>query len=65
MISSVVRCPSNMVMVFDEDGEQLPEYQGMYPEVRAHLMEQAPPGTVFGHWYDSEADIVTIPREAW
>ena len=28
MIKSVIKTPNNMVIVFDENGEQIPEYQG-------------------------------------
>ena len=34
MIKSIIRCPNDMVMVFDEEGEQIPEYQGQYEEIK-------------------------------
>lgn len=54
-----------MVLVFDEDEEQIPQYQGKYYEVKKCILENAPPETVFGQWLDFEADITTIPREEW
>ena len=65
MIRSVIRCPNDMVLVFDENEEQIPEYQGRYQEVRGLILKDAPPDTVFGYWFDDESDITTIPREEW
>ena len=65
MIKSVIRCPNDMVIVFDEDEEQIPQYQGRYREVKRRILEDAPPGAVFGRWFDFETDIRTVPREEW
>jgi len=65
VIKSVVRCPNNMVIVFDEDDEQVPEYQGRYNAVRERILRDAPPNTLFGLWFDYETDVRTISREEW
>jgi hypothetical protein len=65
MIRSVVRCPSDMVLVFDEDDEQVPEYQGKYQEVRERILRDAPPAALFGHWFDLGSDVKTVSREEW
>ncbi len=65
MIRSVIRCPNDVVLVFDEDEEQIPQYQGRYWEVKRLILEDAPPEAVFGHWLDSEADIITVSRVGW
>jgi hypothetical protein len=65
MIKSAIRCPDGMVLVFDEDEEQVPHYQGQYREVKELIMKDAPPEAVFGHWLDFGADIITVPREEW
>jgi len=65
MIKSVIRCPNDMVVVFDEDDEQIPEYQGRYEEVKERILRAAPPEAVFGHWFDYETDIKTVSREEW
>ena len=65
MIDSVIRCPNDMVVVFDENDEQIPEYQGRYEEVKERILQDAPPQAVFGHWLDYESDIKTVPREEW
>ncbi len=65
MIKTVISCPSNMVMVFDKKGEQIPEYQGQYEEVRESILKDAPLNTVFGYLSDSEPELRKVPREEW
>ena len=65
MIRSVIRCPNNMVIVFDENDEQIPEYQGRYEEMRERILRDALPDALFGHWFDCETDIRTVSREEW
>ena len=65
MIKTVIRCPDNMVMVFDKEGEQIPEYQGQYEEVKEGILKDAPPGAVFGYLRDSEPELRKVPREEW
>ena len=65
MIKSVIRCPNDMVLVFDDDEEQIQEYQGWYQQVRELILKDAPPDTVFGYWFNYENDIATLPREEW
>jgi len=52
-------------MVFDEEGEQIPEYQGYYDEMRERILMDAPAGSVFNHWFGCslEPDVVAI--ENW
>ncbi|MBA7610211.1 hypothetical protein ES703_17417 [subsurface metagenome] len=49
MINRAIRFQNGMVMVFDENGEQLPEYQGKYEEVKAKILARAPKSTRFFH----------------
>jgi len=65
MIKSVIRCPNNMVVVFDENDEQIPEYQGRYEEIKERIMRDALPDTLFGHWFDYETDVRTVSRQEW
>ncbi len=65
MIKSAIKTPNNMVMVFDENGEQIPEYQGQYEEVNERILRDAPPRAIFGRWPDYEVDIQTVSREDW
>lgn len=37
-----VRWRNGMVLVFDERGEQMPEYQGQYEEVRERIVQEFP-----------------------
>jgi hypothetical protein len=54
-----------MVIVFDENDEQIPDYQGQYQEVKERILEDAPPEAVFGYWFDFSTDIKTVPRDKW
>jgi hypothetical protein len=49
VIDEVIKLPNGMVVVFDEEGEQMPEFQGRYPDVRAKILAQAPKGAKFFH----------------
>ena len=65
MIRTVIRCPDDMVMVFDREGEQIPEYQGQYHEVKERILADSAPGTVFGHLRNFEPELRKVPREEW
>lgn len=62
MIKSVIKSEKGMVMVFDENGEQVTEYQGMYEEVKEKILRHAPSDASFG-------EIITglrpVSREEW
>lgn len=64
MIKDVLRFQNGEVMVFDERGEQLPEYQGRYDEVKEKILADAPASAQFfrGGW-NLASDVV--PREKW
>ena len=65
MIKTVIRCSNNMVMVFDKTGEQIPEYQGQYEEVKEKILRDAPPNVVFGYFPDYVYELELVPREDW
>jgi len=65
MIKTVIRIKNNMVMVFDEKGEQIPEYQGFYDEVRDTILTDAPAGSVFNHWFGCSLESDIVPSERW
>ncbi len=65
MIKTVIRIKNDMVMVFDEDGEQMPEYQGYYNDVKARILANAPAGSVFNHWFGHSPEPVTVSGETW
>ena len=54
MIKKVVLWSNGMVMVFDEAGEQMSEYQGPFRTKRKQILEDAPEGTEFniGTWQE-------------
>ena len=65
MIKTVIRIKNDMVMVFDEDGEQIPEYQGHYDEVKEKILADAPAGSVFNHWFGHEPEPECVSGSAW
>ena len=65
MIRTVIKCSNNMVMVFDKKGEQIPEYQGQYEEIKGKILKDAPLNAVFGYFPDYETELEIIPREEW
>jgi hypothetical protein len=54
-----------MVMVFDEKGEQIPEYQGHYEEMKESILMDAPPTAVFGYLSDFEPELREALKEEW
>lgn len=53
MIKTVIRIENDMVMVFDENGDEIPEYQGNYDYVKDRIMADADTESVFKHWLGS------------
>ncbi|MFH1650834.1 MAG: hypothetical protein ABID87_01845 [Chloroflexota bacterium] len=64
-ISSVIRTAADAVLVFDIAGEQIPEYQGSYHEVREIICRDAPRNTLFAHWHGTKISPISVPRQEW
>jgi len=47
IITNVVHFANGMVMVFDEEGKQMSEYQGRYEDVREKILKDSHAGTMF------------------
>ena len=65
MIKTAIKCQNGMVMVFDERGEQVPEYQGQYHEVKESILKDARSNAIFGYFPDYETELRVVPREEW
>ncbi len=65
MIRTAIRFQNNMVVVFDDKGEQIPEYQGRYEEVKESILKDAPPNAIFGHFPNCEAKFKVVSRKEW
>ena len=65
MIKTAIKCPNGMVMVFDEEGEQVPEYQDQYQEVKESILKNAPTDAIFGYFPNYEAELRVVPRDEW
>ncbi len=64
-IRTVYRLSNDVVMVFDAQGEQIPEYQGQYREVREHILRDAPADAIFGYLLLPGAELRRVTREEW
>jgi hypothetical protein len=65
MIDRIFRLKNNIVMVFDEQGEQLPEYQGSYKNVHEKILASAPTDAVFNNWFGKNIEPEVVPWERW
>jgi hypothetical protein len=54
-----------MVMVFNENGEQIPEYQGRYAEVKDKIVSDAPAGARFNHWFGYTLKPELVKVKTW
>ncbi len=64
-IKTVIRLKNDGVMVFDTEGEQIPEYQGQYKNVREGILKDAPPDVVFSHWFNHADEPEIISKGNW
>ena len=65
MIKIAIRFQDNTVAVFERNGEQPPQYQGQYGEVKERVQEDAPPDAVFAHSFTDSAELQKVSREEW
>ena len=65
MIKTIIRSQNNIVVVFDERGEQIPEYQGQYEEVKEKILKDATLNAVFSYLPDYKTELHIVPREKW
>lgn len=65
MIKTVIRFQNDMVMIFDEEGEQILEYQGQYQDAKGNILRDAPPDAVFAHGFSDTGDLIKVSREEW
>ena len=65
MIKTVIRLRNDLVLVFDTEGEQVPEYQGQYEDVKERILRSTSPGTVFKHWFGYSLEPEILPRTNW
>ena len=65
MIKTIVRLKNDMVMAFDAEGEQVPEYQGQYEDVKGSILRDAPLDAVFTRWFSYDIEPENVYRESW
>jgi len=52
-------------MVFDENGEQIPQYQGCYTDVKEKIIVDAPEGAIFNHWFGYSLKPDLVETKSW
>ena len=65
MIKTVIRLGNDMVIALDAEGEQIPEYQGRYEDVREGILRDASSGTVFNRWFGYSLEPEVVTGEWW
>lgn len=64
-IKFVIRFGNNSVVVFDECGEQIEDYQGKYEETKEAILRDAPVRALFTRGFDDAGRLEKVPREEW
>ncbi len=65
MIKTVIRIKNDMVLVFDENGEEMPFYEGYYSEVKDKILADVQPGSIFNHWFGYSLKPVIVSPDNW
>jgi len=65
MIAKAIHWSNGTVMVFDERGNQLPEHQGLYTNVRQSVLDNAPDNCVFMNGYWDGGRLEMVDRDSW
>lgn len=65
MIKTVIRAANDMVIVFDEQGRQLPGYQGQYEDVKKRILADAWDKTGFIHWFGVSPAPEVVSKVDW
>lgn len=65
MIKTIIRFENNMVMVFNQGGEQIPKYQGQYQNVKESILHNAPIDAVFAHSFTDIGELRKVTKEEW
>ena len=65
MIKTVIRLQNDLVMVFDESGEEIPEYQGYYHNVKDKIITDCTATSVFYHWFGFAMKPYEVKMEDW
>jgi len=62
-IVEVVHFANGLVMVFDEEGQQMSEYQGKYEEVKDKILRDSHAGSVFIKAKNLKEGYVEVAKE--
>ena len=65
IIRAVMRFENDMIMVFDNRGKQITEYQGQYEQIKESILRDAPSDAYFYRCYTRYSEFKAVPREQW
>lgn len=65
MLEMIIRLQNDMVMVFDAAGEQVPEYQGKYGDVKESILRDASSEASFVRCFNQADRLQDVSRENW
>ena len=65
MHEMIIRLQNDMVMVFDAAGEQVPEYQGKYEDVKESIVRDALSDASFVRCFNHADRPQNVSREDW
>jgi hypothetical protein len=65
MIKTVIKAPNDMVITFDEQGNQIPEYQGRYEDVKRKIMAGTGTEAAFIHWLGVSPEPDIVSKVSW
>ncbi len=65
MIRIAIRFKNNLVLVFDDEGEQILKYTGQYEEVKESILKDAPPDAIFANGFTHYGELRKVTREEW
>lgn len=63
IIANVISFANGNVMVFDQNGQQMSEYQGCYADKKENILKDAPPSAVFTRAQTLRDSPIEISRE--
>jgi len=65
VIKTVIKSWNGMVLVFDNKGEQMPEYQGRCEAVKGSILKDAPPEAIFSQISGNDFVLKVVRRAEW
>ena len=65
MIKTIIKASKDMVIAFDEQGNQMSEYQGRYEDVKQKIMADTGTEAAFIHWFGVLPEPQVVSKVSW